>query len=184
MRVIAGKAKGHRLRTPTSGTRPMADRMKETLFSALGDVDGAKVLDLYAGSGSLGLEALSRGASHATFVENSRDAILKLEQNIDTTGFGDRSDVVWADVSSTLGHSPQERFDLIFLDPPYSTSASGVRSDLEAIVMGGFLGDQGRIALHRPMKERRPEALGLDLIWSREIGQAQLYVFTHEDEAR
>src|SRR2546422_4468577 len=98
MRVIAGEAKGLRLKTPATGTRPMTDRMKESLFSALGEVDGARVLDLYAGSGSLGLEALSRGAKKATFVENARDAIVKLEQNIQTTGLKRRSEVLWSDV--------------------------------------------------------------------------------------
>jgi 16S rRNA (guanine966-N2)-methyltransferase len=182
MRVIAGKVKGHRLRSPTTGTRPMADRMKETLFSALGDVSDLRVLDLYAGSGSLGLEALSRGADHATFVENARDAILKLEQNIETTGLGDRSEVLWADVASTLSRAPVDRFDLIFLDPPYSMPLASVQANLEAIVMGGFLGDDGRVALHRPMKESGMQPLGLELIWKREIGQAHLYVFTHEEE--
>lgn len=182
MRVIAGKAKGHRLRSPTTGTRPMADRMKEALFSALGDLSGLKVLDLYAGSGSLGLEALSRGADHATFVENARDAILKLEQNIEATGFADRSEVVWSDVASMLARDALERVDLIFLDPPYSMALASVQSNLEAIVMGGFLGDDGRVVLHRPMKESRLAPLGLELIWKREMGQAHLYVFTHEDE--
>nr|MBA2599858.1 RsmD family RNA methyltransferase [Actinomycetota bacterium] len=87
MRVIAGTAKGHRLKSPTAGTRPMADRMKEALFSALGETDGFRVLDLYAGSGSLGIEALSRGAVSAIFVETARDAIVKLEGNVEATGF-------------------------------------------------------------------------------------------------
>ncbi len=91
MRVIAGKAKGSRLKSPGMGTRPMTDRMKEAVFSSLGELDGLKVLDLYAGSGSLGLEALSRGASKATFVENAREAIVKLEENIQTTGLKRKS---------------------------------------------------------------------------------------------
>jgi 16S rRNA (guanine966-N2)-methyltransferase len=85
MRVIAGTAKGRRLKAPPMGTRPMTDQMKESLFSALGSLEAALVLDLYAGSGSLGLEALSRGAKKAYFVENARDAIVKLEQNIETS---------------------------------------------------------------------------------------------------
>src|SRR5919109_1817758 len=108
MRVIAGTAKGRRLKSPVSGTRPMTDRMKESLFSALGDVGGLKVLDLYAGSGSLGLEALSRGAAAALFVESGREAILKLEENIATTGFGGRAAVKWADVRQTISNLAAE----------------------------------------------------------------------------
>jgi 16S rRNA (guanine966-N2)-methyltransferase len=182
MRVIAGKAKGHRLKAPTTGTRPMADRMRESLFSALGDLTGVRVLDLYAGSGSLGLEALSRGAVHATFVENARDAIVKLEQNIDATGFHGNADVVWADVGSTLGRPAMERVDLIFLDPPYSMSPGAVRADLEALVMGGFIADDGRVVVHRPAKESALQPLGLAAVWERDFGQSHLYVFAHEEE--
>ncbi len=92
----------------------MTDRIKESLFSSLGDLEDRVVLDLYAGSGSLGLEALSRGATSATFVENARDAILKIEQNIDACGFEDRSDVQWMEVQSMLGRPATQRHDLIF----------------------------------------------------------------------
>lgn len=182
MRVIAGEAKGRRLKTPTTGTRPMADRMRESVFSALGELEGCVVLDLYAGSGSLGLEALSRGASKATFVESSREAIVKLEQNIEATGFEDRCEVVWGDVSLVIGKHAEDRVDLIFVDPPYSTSAAVVRSDLEAIVMGGFLSDDGRVVVHRPGKESRLNALGLQPIWEREFGQSRIIVLCHEEE--
>lgn len=182
MRVIAGTAKGHRLRSPTSGTRPMADRMKESLFSALGDLEGINVLDLYAGSGSLGLEALSRGAKKAIFVESGRDAILKLEQNIETCDFGDRSEVVWSDVQSALGRPSGERMDLIFVDPPYSVSVEAVQRDLESLVMGGFLTDEGRVVVHRQVKESRLKPLGLALVWERSFGQSNIYVFAHEEE--
>ncbi len=182
MRVIAGKAKGHRLKSPVMGTRPMTDRMKESLFSSLGEIEGLRILDLYAGSGSLGLEALSRGAKHATFVENARDAIAKLEENIAATGFGRRSEVVWSDVGHMLGRQAGKRVDLIFLDPPYSVTAAGVSGDLEALVTGGFLSDEGRIVVHRPGKESKLKPLGLQMVWEKEYGQSRLYLFTHEDE--
>lgn len=181
MRVVAGIAKGTRLKSPTSSTRPMMDRVKESLFSSLGDLGGQSVLDLYAGSGSLGIEALSRGAKRAIFVENARDAIVKLEQNVDAAGL-DGCEIVWADVKSTLQRPPDDRFDLIFLDPPYNVPSDAVRSDLESLVMGGFLADEGRIVVHRPGKENVIEPLGLRLEWEREYGQARLTVFTHEDE--
>ncbi|MGH2819117.1 MAG: 16S rRNA (guanine(966)-N(2))-methyltransferase RsmD [Actinomycetota bacterium] len=182
MRVIAGKAKGHRLKSPGTSTRPMADRMRESLFSALGDLGGCRILDLYAGSGALGLEALSRGAEHATFVENARDAIVKLEHNIDATGFRGSSEVVWSDVGATLRRPAEERQDLIFVDPPYSMSADGVRADLEALVMGGFLADSGRVVVHRPAKESALQPLGLVSVWERDFGQSHLYVYCHEEE--
>jgi 16S rRNA (guanine966-N2)-methyltransferase len=152
----------------------MTDRIKESLFSALEDVGGLTVLDLYAGSGSLGLEALSRGAATATFVENARDAIVKLEENIASTGLGGRAEVLWADAS--------QRVDLIFLDPPYSTSPQSVLADLETLVTGGWLADEGRVVLHRPSKERKLQPFGLKVVWEREYGQSVLSIFTHEDE--
>ncbi|MGH2754616.1 MAG: 16S rRNA (guanine(966)-N(2))-methyltransferase RsmD [Actinomycetota bacterium] len=182
MRVIAGIAKGQRLKTPTTGTRPMMDRMKESVFSALGDFEGLTILDLYAGSGSLGLEALSRGAKRAVFVENARDAIVKLEQNIEATGLGDAAEVIWADVKATLERNPDDRIDVVFLDPPYNVPPGSVRTDLEALVMGGFLADTGRIVVHRPAKENPPDPLGLKMLWEREYGQSRIVVFTHEDE--
>jgi 16S rRNA (guanine966-N2)-methyltransferase len=160
----------------------MTDRIKESLFSALGDVTGVSVLDLYAGSGSLGIEALSRGAARATFVESAHEAILKLEENVEATGFKSQSEIFWAEVSPTISKDATERVDLIFLDPPYSTGQQLVRADLEALVMGGFLADEGRVVLHRPAKERRHHPLGLECIWDREYGQSALYVFTHEEE--
>lgn len=182
MRVISGSAKGARLKSPPMGTRPMTDRMKESVFSSLGDLTKNKVLDLYAGSGSLGLEALSRGAGKVIFVENARDAIVKLEQNIDTTGFKRKCEVSWADVKSTLSRSADRRYDLVFVDPPYNMSVPQVRADLEALVMGGWLANAGRIVVHRPAKETKLKPLGLALEWEREYGQSKLLVFTHEEE--
>jgi 16S rRNA (guanine966-N2)-methyltransferase len=156
--------------------------MKEALFSALGDLEGINVLDLYAGSGSLGLEALSRGAKKAVFVESGREAIVKLEQNIRTCDLQDRSDVVWSDVQSALARPADERMDLIFVDPPYSLSVEAVQRDLESLVTGGFIADDGRVVVHRQVKESRLKPLGLDLVWERSYGQSNIYVFSHEEE--
>jgi 16S rRNA (guanine966-N2)-methyltransferase len=160
----------------------MTDRIKEAVFSSLGDVTGLPVLDLYAGSGSLGLEALSRGAEQATFVENAREAIVKLELNIKSCGFEDRSDVQWVDAGQVLSRPAPQRYDLIFVDPPYSVSHEAVQRDLEALVMGGFLADDGRIVVHRQSKGMRISALGLKLVWERSFGQSSVYIFMHEDE--
>jgi len=160
----------------------MTDRIKEAVFSSLGDLTDMQVLDLYAGSGSLGLEALSRGAKKATFVENAREAIVKLEQNIEGCGFEDRSDVQWVDAGQVLARPAAERYDLIFVDPPYSTSNDAVQRDLEAVVMGGFLSDDGRIVVHRQTKSIQISALGLRRVWDRAFGQSTVYVFMHEEE--
>jgi 16S rRNA (guanine966-N2)-methyltransferase len=182
MRVVAGSAKGRRLKSPTTGTRPMTDRMKESVFSALGDVDGLSVLDLYAGSGALGLEALSRGAHRATFVESAREAMIKLKENVEATGFEDNADIVWAEVAGIVAKNATQRVDLIFLDPPYSTSHQNVLADLESLVTGGWLADDGRVILHRPAKERRLQPFGLQVVWEREYGQSVIYLFKHEEE--
>ena len=182
MRVIAGEAKGTRLKSPGTGTRPMADRVKEAVFSSLGDFSGLQVLDLYAGSGSLGIEALSRGAKNAVFVESAREAIISLEKNIEATKMGSRSEVIWADVASTVSKPSEERMDLIFVDPPYSMNKHEVLRTLEAIVTGGFLSDDGKVVLHRPGKESQLAPFGLELVWERDYGQATVTVFSHEDE--
>ena len=124
MRIVAGRHKGRRLRTPAgAGTRPTADRVREALFSILGPVDGLHVLDLVAGSGALGLEALSRGAASATFVESARPALAAIRANLEATG--DEGEVVASDVIAWLraaaGH--ERTFDLVFCDPPYDAAA-------------------------------------------------------------
>jgi 16S rRNA (guanine966-N2)-methyltransferase len=160
----------------------MTDRMKESVFSSLGEVSGMKVYDLYAGSGSLGLEALSRGAKAALFVENARDAIVKINENIAATDLEDRAEVLWAEVRPTLQRMADQRVDLIFIDPPYTMPLTSVVDDLEAIVMQGYLADEGRIVLHRPAKERTPQPFGLELVWEREFGQSAVMVFIHQEE--
>jgi 16S rRNA (guanine966-N2)-methyltransferase len=160
----------------------MTDRMRESIFSALGDLTGTRILDLYAGSGSLGLEALSRGAEICTFVENARDAIVKLEENISACKMEDKAEVIWGEVGMAIGRPAVERVDLIFVDPPYSASPASVLSDLESLVTGGWLSDEGRVVLHRPGNERAPQPFGLQSIWDRKYGQSQVWVFAHEEE--
>lgn len=125
MRVIAGSARGVKLVAPRDpGTRPIADRVKETIFGILGArVIDAHVLDLYAGSGAIGVEALSRGAAHVTFVERSPDALRALRRNLEQTGLASRGEVVAADVTRFLGRPADASHDLAFLDPPYAERA-------------------------------------------------------------
>ena len=113
MRVVAGEFKGRRLHTPRgSRTRPTADRVREALFSMLGDVSGARVLDLYAGSGALGIEALSRGAKSALFVERDRQALAALRRNLEAVGAD--ADVRREDARSFLARA-EGKFDLVFV---------------------------------------------------------------------
>jgi 16S rRNA (guanine966-N2)-methyltransferase len=120
VRVVAGEARGRKLVAP-DGARPTSDRVREATFNALnslGVVDGAVVLDLYAGSGALGIEALSRGAAHCTFVDTSTTAIRAIEANVATVGFGDRATIVRSDALTFLAR--REHFDLVLADPPYA----------------------------------------------------------------
>lgn len=124
MRVVAGEAGGRRLRAPAGRKmRPTSERVREALFNSLGSlgaVDGASVLDLFAGTGALGIEALSRGAASATFVEADLHAVHAIEENLAITGLGDRARVVHADVVRFLTASPPDTVDVAFADPPYA----------------------------------------------------------------
>ncbi len=125
MRVIAGTAGGLRLFVPTTGVRPTMDRVKAAIFSSLGErVIGARVLDLFAGTGALGIEALSRGARSATFIESDRQAIATIERNLAQTGLIGR--ICKQDVFVFLDHASRAEInDLIFADPPYESHNGG-----------------------------------------------------------
>lgn len=122
MRVIAGTARGVRLAAPRgSGTRPISDRVKETLFAILSErVPGARVLDLYAGSGAIGIEALSRGAARCWFVERGRDAIAALHENLERTRLAGSASVHPMAVDAFLARPPEAQWDIAVLDPPYA----------------------------------------------------------------
>jgi 16S rRNA (guanine966-N2)-methyltransferase len=125
MRVIAGEAKGRTLVVPRGGgTRAATDRIRETLFAIIeAELEAARVADLFAGAGSLGIEALSRGAARVTFVERSAEALKALRRNLETTGFVDRSEVVAANVIGYLDSGPRGPFDVVFCDPPFADVA-------------------------------------------------------------
>lgn len=123
MRVITGTARGKRLETLPGDdiTRPTAERVKEALFSAIQfDIEGRRVLDLFAGSGQLGIEALSRGASGAVFVDRNASAAAVVQKNLRAAGFFPQSQVLCTDALGYLAH-PKDRFGLVFLDPPYAS---------------------------------------------------------------
>jgi 16S rRNA (guanine966-N2)-methyltransferase len=141
MRVIAGRFKGRRLKPPDwEGLRPTSDKLRETLFNILATrIEGARVCDGYAGTGAVGIEALSRGAAHVTFVEQDRRAIALIAANIASSGADAKYTVETGDVVATLGTRP-EAFDVIWLDPPYDTDSSGaLAAAAEALAPGGLL---------------------------------------------
>ena len=121
MRIISGSRKGHTIQAPVGrGTRPTSDRVRESIFNILGPVDDATVLDLYAGSGAMGLEALSRGAASAVFVERDPDAIRAIERNLDKLRL--RGTVLRQDAIAVLA-GEKRKYDLVFVDPPYEMYA-------------------------------------------------------------
>ena len=175
MRVIAGVAKGRRLQGPSGReTRPMMDRVKEALFSSLGSrVTGAAVLDLYAGSGSLGIEALSRGAASATFVEMGRPALAALRSNLEAVGLP--GEVVASDVTAYLARAA-DQFDLVFVDPPYRLSLALLEDVLAAAA--GVLGNGGVMVVHRRAGEAQPKGPeGITLRDDRRYGDTQLWIY-------
>ncbi len=123
MRVITGTARGRVLRTlEGEDVRPTTDRVKEAVFSIMQfEIEGRRVLDLFAGSGQLGIEALSRGAASATFVDMSKDSLSAVKYNLEHTKLGDNAKVVQTDALSFLKLT-KDKFDIVFLDPPYASS--------------------------------------------------------------
>lgn len=120
IRVIAGEAKGRKLKlVPGEGTRPIMDRVKEALFNILGDsVRDSSFLDLYAGTGSVGIEALSRGADRVVFVENTRLAVKIIEENLTVTRLAERAEIVRGNVQDYLNQPDPEPFEIVYIAPP------------------------------------------------------------------
>jgi 16S rRNA (guanine966-N2)-methyltransferase len=155
-RLISGVAGGRRLKVPRVGVRPTGDRAREALFNSLGsllELRGATVLDLYAGSGALGLEALSRGAASVVFVESSPGVLPVLKANLAAVGLpGGR--VVAGDVSTVVGGAAPARFDLVLADPPYATPDDEVIGVLQALSAGGWLAPEAVVVVERASRDR------------------------------
>jgi 16S rRNA (guanine966-N2)-methyltransferase len=150
MRVIAGSARGVRLGSVPAGTRPLSDRAREGLFSSLGQgVVDARCADLFAGTGAMGIEALSRGAGSCLFVDQAAVAIRAVRENLSRTGLGDRATVVRAPVRTALERAPGI-FDLSFLDPPYASGREALADTIARLVR--LMAPGSTIALTRPKK--------------------------------
>jgi pantetheine-phosphate adenylyltransferase/16S rRNA (guanine(966)-N(2))-methyltransferase RsmD len=176
MRVTGGGMRGRRLRVPAQGVRPTADRVREALFARLGDLSGARVLDLYAGSGALGIEALSRGAARAVFVERAAGALAVLRGNLASLGIEDRTEVFRGDVATVvrrLGRL-ERRFELVFLDPPYADAAQPERA-LRALVDSGILAAQATVVVETTRERRLPEVEGLAPLDERRYGDTVIH---------
>jgi len=173
MRVIAGKAKGRKLRS-VPDIRPITDRVKESLFNILGaEVVDALFLDLFAGTGSVGIEALSRGARRAVFVERSRRAIETIKENLRITGLSEQAEVIQDDVFRFLAGKPTERFDIIYIAPP---QYKGLWAEtLLALDGKGFLTEGGlAIAQIYPKEYKDLELESLELADQRQYGSTML----------
>lgn len=156
MRVITGSARGRRLNElKGSETRPTTDKVKESIFNIIQfDIEGRRVLDLFAGTGQLGIECLSRGARSATFVDARRDAVRLIRENLKLTQLEENATVLTADYATVLS-TTREKFDLIFLDPPYETKL--LERSLEMISRFDILHEHGIIVCESPREKSLPE---------------------------
>ena len=159
-RIVGGVAKGRRLAVPARGTRPTSDRAREALFNSLGgllEIAGARVLDLFAGSGAVGLEALSRGASAVTFVESDRGACEVLRHNIEAVGL-DHADLHRRPAATFLvTGGADEPFDLVFADPPYSFGEQQLAVLLATMAEPHWLAEDAIVVVERSARGPEPQ---------------------------
>ncbi len=177
---MAGSAKGVRLAPVPEGVRPLSDRAREGLFSSLGaEVHGARVLDLFAGTGAMGIEALSRGAEHAVFVDRSSGAMAAVHDNLERARVAERASSVTSTVSAYLSRAPGAApFHLVFLDPPYEGASTELDTCLEALSPAWLDPDAWTVVLTRGPKSSTPV---IPLHWSaaRELryGDSHLHLY-------
>jgi 16S rRNA (guanine966-N2)-methyltransferase len=170
MRIIAGTHRGHRIAAPRGrDTRPTSDRVRENAFNLIGPVDGADVLDLFAGSGAMGLEALSRGAARATFVESDRDACRVINANLDKLRL--HGTVLCQDVVRAVAQE-RGRYDLVLCDPPYDYDPGRFAPRL-----ADLLAENGLLVWESSSRQPAPAAPGLSERTSRTYGSARLTLF-------
>lgn len=180
MRVIAGSAKGTKLGPVPEGTRPMTDRAREGLFSSLWDrVIDARVLDLYAGTGAVGIEALSRGAEHATFVDQAPGAVTAIMENLRRTHLEEHGTPVRTGVLSYLGRAP-EQADLVFVDAPYQLEPSELDTVLAKLATGWLTSEDGpwTVMLSRSPKGYMPVIpINWGLAKRLDYGDTKIYLY-------
>ncbi|MCC8122088.1 MAG: 16S rRNA (guanine(966)-N(2))-methyltransferase RsmD [Oscillospiraceae bacterium] len=174
MRVISGTRRGKRLKElPGLETRPTTDRVKESVFNIIQfDVPGRNVLDLFAGTGQLGIEAISRGAARATFVDLRRDAVAVIGENLAATGFTPVATVVREDALTFL-RTCRQKFDVIFLDPPYSTDL--LKNALKSIADIDIVSENGIIICEHSLDDGLPE-LAQPYLWGKAYRYGKIQV--------
>ena len=184
-RVIAGSAKGLHLRAPGPGTRPLADRVKQTLFAILDpEIPGAHVLDLFAGSGAAGIEALSRGAASATFIERDQGAAAVIDANLRATALqGPNAAVIrWDAVQWLAEPNVAEPFDLVLVDPPYAQTELLLRVLMMLGEPDAPLNPGSRIVAKHFWRDRPPERVGMLAIErERRFGETALTFYRREE---
>jgi 16S rRNA (guanine(966)-N(2))-methyltransferase RsmD len=180
MRVITGLARGRRLETlPGEATRPTAEKVKESLFSAIQfDIEGRRVLDLFAGSGQLGIEALSRGASGCVFVDKNTEAVKIIRRNLQNTGLSSMAQVLGTDALSYLTR-PGDRFDLVFLDPPYAAELllPALNKVAPLVNAGGIIVCETEDGVELPQRVDR-----FSVTRTYKYGRICLWLYRYEDE--
>ena len=178
VRIVAGVAGGRRLVVPPHGTRPTSDRVREAVFSALQarrDLEGTRVLDLYAGSGALGLEALSRGAAYVRFVESDRRAAAVLRRNVEALGLPG-AQVSTADVAVVLRAGSDRSYDVVLADPPYALDDGALTEVLSALASSGWLAPQALIVVERTIRAFPPTwPDGVSALTNRRYGDTVVY---------
>lgn len=177
VRVTGGTLAGRILTVPRRGVRPTADRVRESLFATLGNLEGLTVLDLYAGTGALGIEALSRGATSVLFVERSRQSVLALVKNLDALGVTARARVRQKAVLPSLRDlgRGKARFDLVLADPPYASDQ--LAQLLPTLIEAGVLESGARVVVERDRRSPLPAVPGLDLEDERIYGETAIMRF-------
>ncbi len=184
MRVISGSARGLKLNTPEDyDIRPTTDRVKESMFNVISPyVYDAEVLDLFSGSGALGIEALSRGASHVYFCDKDPKSIGVTKSNISKAKFEARSTVILGDYLKAISNisSKKEKMDIIFIDPPYYKGLFGVV--LKEIVDQGILEEDGILVVEHDYQVAIEEVEGLNIIKNKKYGKTAVTIYGMEDE--
>lgn len=181
-RVITGTAKGRRLYCPPDGRiRPATDRLKTALFNILFEVEGVVALDLFAGCGAVGIEALSRGAAHVTFVDDYAPAVAAIRRNLADCGLEERATVVEGDCAAWLeaatGRRGLQAFGLVFVDPPYDVAVASLERIAAALSIPGTLSPRCRLAYERRSGDPPPPLpQGCDIVLERAYGQTTLFV--------
>lgn len=185
MRIISGTARGTKLYTLEGmNTRPTLDRVKEPLFNIINfDLEDAVVLDLFAGSGALGLEAISRGAKKAFFCEKNREAVLVVEKNIEKTKFNDKAILIKTDFEKAIMQlqNQNEKIDVVFIDPPYKTDF--VKKSIDALLVAKILNDNFIIIVETDEPDRILDDIkniDIDVYDTRKYGRVSLLFLRHK----